>query len=176
MRRTPRVLTILTAAAVLLVMLTFATAQLLIAEEIPPAAKVGTSAAAPADDAAKPSVAPAPKIALDTKEVSGILGKEVLSATGEKMGRIIDVLVDRAGVARAAVIDFGGFLGVGSRKVAVDWNALHFGAEKGQPRITLLLTREQLKAAPQIQEGKSIIILGAGDVDLSRLTATAPEH
>ena len=24
------------------------------------------------------------------------------------------------------MIDFGGFLGVGSRKIVVDWNALHF--------------------------------------------------
>ena len=42
------------------------------------------------------------------------------------MGRIVDVLVDRSGQVRAAIIDFGGFLGVGSRKIAVDWNALHF--------------------------------------------------
>ena len=44
------------------------------------------------------------------------------------MGRIVDVIVDRAGTVRAAVIDFGGFLGVGSRKIVVDWSALHFGA------------------------------------------------
>ena len=42
------------------------------------------------------------------------------------MGRIVDVLVDRRGQVRAAIIDFGGFLGVGSRKIAVDWSALHF--------------------------------------------------
>ena len=42
------------------------------------------------------------------------------------MGRIVDVIVDRSGQVRAAIIDFGGFLGVGSRKIAVDWNALHF--------------------------------------------------
>ncbi len=43
------------------------------------------------------------------------------------MGHIVDVIVDRAGAVRAAVIDFGGFLGVGSRKIVVDWSALHFG-------------------------------------------------
>jgi hypothetical protein len=42
------------------------------------------------------------------------------------MGRIVDVVVDRTGQVRAAVIDLGGFLGVGSRKIAVDWNALSF--------------------------------------------------
>ena len=63
---------------------------------------------------------------LNKHEVEGILGREVRSATDENMGRIVDVLVDRSGQVRAAIIDFGGFLGVGSRKIAVDWNALHF--------------------------------------------------
>ncbi len=37
-----------------------------------------------------------------------ILGKEVLSAKGEDMGRIVDVLFDEKGEPHAAVIDFGG--------------------------------------------------------------------
>ena len=57
-----------------------------------------------------------------------MLGREVRSAADENMGRIVDVIVDRAGQVRAAIIDFGGFLGVGSRKIVVDWNALHFRA------------------------------------------------
>jgi len=42
------------------------------------------------------------------------------------MGRIVDVIVNRDGQVRAAIIDFGGFLGVGNRKIAVDWRALNF--------------------------------------------------
>jgi len=86
----------------------------------------------------------------------------VRGATDENMGRIVDVLVDRAGQMRAAIIDFGGFLGVGSRKIAVDWNALHF-PEPGKPggRIALELTRDQVKAAPEYQDGKPVVILGA---------------
>jgi hypothetical protein len=99
---------------------------------------------------------------LDNHEVEGVLGREVLSATNENMGRIVDVLVDRTGQVRAAIIDFGGFLGVGSRKIAVDWNALHF-PPPGKPgaRITLELTRDQVKAAPEYQEGKPVVVLGA---------------
>ena len=41
-------------------------------------------------------------------------------ANGEDLGMITDLIVDRAGRPRAVVIDFGGFLGAGSRKVAVD--------------------------------------------------------
>jgi hypothetical protein len=78
------------------------------------------------------------------------------------MGRIVDVVVDRAGQVRAAVIDFGGFLGVGSRKIAVDWNALSFpppGDKAG--RVSLEFTRDQVKAAPGYQPGKAVIVLGA---------------
>jgi hypothetical protein len=69
---------------------------------------------------------------LGSQEVQGILGREVRSRADENMGRIVDVLVDGGGRTRAAIIDFGGFLGVGSRKIAVEWKALHFvpAAEK----------------------------------------------
>ncbi len=63
---------------------------------------------------------------------------------------------------RAAVIDFGGFLGVGSRKIVVDWNALHFGrvANKSDS-ITLELTKDQVTAAPEYKEDAPIVVLGA---------------
>jgi hypothetical protein len=78
------------------------------------------------------------------------------------MGRIADVLVDRAGEVRAAIIDFGGFLGVGSRKIAVDWKALHF-PPPGEPgaKITLEFTRDQVKSAPEYLEGKPAVVLSA---------------
>jgi hypothetical protein len=99
---------------------------------------------------------------LNKHEVEGVLGREVLSAANENMGRIVDVLVDRSGQVRAAIIDFGGFLGVGSRKIAVDWNALHFPAPaKSGGKISLDLTRDQVKAAPEYQDGKPVVVLGA---------------
>jgi hypothetical protein len=86
----------------------------------------------------------------------------VRSAADEDMGRIVDVLVDRAGQVRAAIIDFGGFLGVGSRKIAVEWSALHF-PQPGKPaeRIALDLTRDQVKTAPEYRDGQPVVILGA---------------
>ncbi len=117
--------------------------------------------AAPANPSAPADVPPAVTI-LNNHEAEGILGREVLSAANENMGRIVDVLVDRSGQVLAAIIDFGGFLGVGSRKIAVDWNALHF-PPPGKPgaRITLDLTRDQVKSAPEYQEGKPVVVLGA---------------
>ena len=107
--------------------------------------------------------APTPEVTILNKhEVEGILGREVRSVADENMGRIVDVLVDRTGQVRAAIIDFGGFLGVGSRKIAVDWGALHF-PPPGKPgaRIALDLNRAQVNAAPEYQEGKPVVVLGA---------------
>jgi PRC-barrel domain protein len=98
----------------------------------------------------------------DHREVQGTLGKQVRSAADEDMGRIVDVIVDRGGQVRAAIIDFGGFLGVGSRKIAVAWNALRFSpnADKVE-RIALELTRDQVRAAPEYKEDKPVVVLGA---------------
>jgi hypothetical protein len=107
--------------------------------------------------------APPPSVTIiGARDAHGVLGREVRSPADEDMGRIVDVIVDRAGSVRAAVIDFGGFLGVGSRKIVVDWNALHFGriANKSDS-ITLELTKAQVTAAPEYKEDTPIVVLGA---------------
>ena len=115
------------------------------------------NAAPPKEPAPPPSVT-----VIGAKDAHGVLGRDVRSTTDEDMGHIVDVIVDRAGMVRAAVIDFGGFLGVGSRRIVVDWNALHFGriANKSDS-ITLELTKEQVTAAPEYKEDTPIVVLGA---------------
>ena len=122
----------------------------------------GSAPGEPADRGSTGTAEPPSVTVLNNHEVEGILGRPVLGAAEENMGRIVDVIVDHSGRVRAAIIDFGGFLGVGSRKIAVDWNALHF-PPPGQPnaKITLDLTRDQVKAAPEYQEGRSVVVLGA---------------
>ncbi|MBV9569496.1 MAG: PRC-barrel domain-containing protein [Hyphomicrobiales bacterium] len=102
---------------------------------------------------------PTPTIVLDSQEVQGILGKEALSRTGEKMGQIVDVIVDRSGRIRAAIIDFGGFLGVGSRKIAVGWRAVHFVQGGKTLRIILDLTREEVVGSKEYKPNDQITIL-----------------
>ena len=137
------------------------------------------------DDQAAPQAAPPPVIAepekrpaatvIESKDVSGVLGKEVRSATDENMGRIVDVIVDQGGQTRAAIIDFGGFLGVGSRKIAVDWKALNFSPGQDRKRVVLQMTREQVTAAPEYQEGKPIFVLSAAaSTETVRFTTGSP--
>ena len=117
----------------------------------------------PVPPAAQKEPAPPPSISvIGARDAHGVLGREVRSAANENMGRIVDVIVDRAGQVRAAVIDFGGFLGVGSRKIVVEWNALRFGriANKSDS-ITLELTKDQVTAAPEYKEDALVVVLGA---------------
>jgi hypothetical protein len=117
--------------------------------------------AAPA--ASKEESVPPPSVTvIGARDAHGVLGRDVRSLSEQDMGRIVDVIVDREGVVRAAVIDFGGFLGVGSRKIVVDWNALHFASIASKSdSITLELTQEQVKAAPEYKEDTPLIVLGA---------------
>jgi hypothetical protein len=123
--------------------------------EAPPPAK------APQGAAKEPAPPPSVSV-IGARDAHGMLGREVRSAANENMGRIVDVIVDRAGQVRAAVIDFGGFLGVGSRKIVVDWNALHFQRILNKKdAIALELTKEQVTAAPEYKEDAPVIVLGA---------------
>jgi hypothetical protein len=118
----------------------------------------------PRDDVPQADV---PQAIVGHSEVEGVIGKEVRSIANESIGRIIQVVVDRFGQVRAAVIDFGGFFGVGSRKIAVDWSMLQFDPA-GDPRghVLLKLTRDQVKAAPEYKPGKPVVIMGALRDDL----------
>jgi PRC-barrel domain len=86
------------------------------------------------------------------EQALAVLGHTVADPEGKDIGRLIDVLVDRDGQPQAAVIDFGGFLGVGSRKIAVHWNTVHFAPSDPKHQVTLDLTPDQIKAAPEFKD------------------------
>jgi hypothetical protein len=86
------------------------------------------------------------------EQALAILGHMVADPEGKDIGRLIDVLVDHDGQPQAAVIDFGGFLGVGSRKIAVHWSTLHFAPSDAKHPITLDLTPDQIKSAPEFKD------------------------
>ena len=88
-----------------------------------------------------------------------VLGKNVQSPKGEDLGRVVDLLADPQGRVRVAIIDFGGFLGVGTRRIAVDWPLLHFSpGDKDKPLI-LSVTREKLQSAPEFKDAKDPRVL-----------------
>jgi hypothetical protein len=100
-------------------------------------------------------------------ETVSVLGRKVLDPEGDQIGRITDVLFDRGGQPRAAVIDFGGFLGVGSRKIAVDWQLLTLEPMQRDAPVLVRLEKGDLQGAPEYKDPPqptAMIGLPAGSV------------
>jgi sporulation protein YlmC with PRC-barrel domain len=126
----------------------------------PPSQKPGAVAPPPQnDDKTKEEKSSVQATVVDGKQLESVLGIEALSSTGEDMGRITDIIVDRTGQVRAAIIDFGGFLGVGSRKIAVDWRSLHFDPKKAGA-VVVDLTKDQLRVAPVYKAAEPVVMIG----------------
>ncbi len=140
----------------------------------PPAS--GAQAGPPSQPAAAPAAAPTAPAAPAAREElpreasQRIVGREVTGPSGEVVGRIVNVLLDDNGQPRAAVLDYGGFLGVGRRRVAVAWRTLRFSPET----VRLDFTRDQMRAFPDYKEGDTVVVAAPPEPPPASSTATPP--
>jgi hypothetical protein len=125
----------------------------------PPSQQAAAAPSQQNDDKNKEEKTSVPATVVDGEQLESVLGIEALSSTGDNMGRIDDIIVDRSGEVRAAIIDFGGFLGVGSRKIAVDWRSLHFDPKK-PGAVVVNLTKDQLRVAPVYKAAEPVVMIG----------------
>src|SRR6476620_614191 len=80
-------------------------------------------------------------------KASHLIGMKVQGTDGKKLGDIKDLVVDPAdGDIDYAVLDFGGFLGIGDKYFAVPWEALQWTADR--KAIVLDVSKKDLKQAP----------------------------
>ena len=129
-----------------------------------PAPQPNTAApTAPTDEKSKPEKGSVPASVVDGEQLESVLGVEALSSAGDNMGRIVDIIVDRDGQVAAAIIDFGGVLGMGSRKIAVDWRSLHFDPKKAG-YVVANLTKDQVRVAPVYKTGEPVVVIGGPGV------------
>jgi PRC-barrel domain len=106
----------------------------------------------PPPTAAVSPPAPAPVQSVAPGDAEAVLGQRVTDPDGKDIGRLVDVLVDANGQPQAAVIDFGGFMGVGNRKIAVVWSALRFNPGDAKRKVALEMTPDQIKTAPEFRD------------------------
>jgi hypothetical protein len=97
------------------------------------------------------------------RQLESVLGKEVRTRVEQDVGRVIDVLADRQGRLQAAVIEFGGFLGIGTRKIAIEWPALSFESDGKQPVVIVDMTRDQLRVAPEYKPNEPAVVRRASE-------------
>ena len=78
---------------------------------------------------------------------SQVSGTGVYDLTGEKLGSIYDVLLDkRTGRTEYAIMSFGGFLGIGDRYHPLPWQALTY--DEAQGGYVVDIDRRRLEGAP----------------------------
>jgi len=79
-----------------------------------------------------------------------LMGKNVYGKDNEKVGEVEDVILDSNGQAKQLVISSGGFLGIGEKQIAVDYNEAKW--DQQQDRIQLSnMSRDQVKDMPEFQ-------------------------
>ena len=96
---------------------------------------------------------------LTSTEAGTILGRSVFDSAGEDVGPLVDVVVDSNGTPIAGVIDVGGFLGVGARRVAVAWHLLQVEHDGDETRVHMDLTFDSAAAAPEYQGPDDTLIV-----------------
>jgi len=82
--------------------------------------------------------------------VSKLLKAEVRNDKAEKIGKIDDILVSSDGTLSVAIVDVGGFLGIGAHKVAIPVHQLVLS-----PNPTKIMlpgaSKEALKSVPEFR-------------------------
>jgi len=100
---------------------------------------------------------------ISQSRLDSVLGRDVRTRVEEDVGRVVDILADRQGRVQAAVIEFGGFLGIGTRKIAVDWSAISFENDGKRTIVIVDLSRDQLRLAPEYKPNEQPLIVRTSD-------------
>ena len=86
---------------------------------------------------------------------SRLLGFPVYTSAAndaEQLGEINDLVIGQDGQIAAVVLGVGGFLGMGEKNVAIEYNQLQWTvAEDNTERLVLETNRDVLAAAPEVQ-------------------------
>ena len=78
-------------------------------------------------------------------------GTNVYNASGDKLGSVDNIMIDkRSGQVRYAVLEFGGFLGMGTDRYPLPWNMLKYDTDK--EGYVVPLDKATLEAAPKYDE------------------------
>ena len=81
---------------------------------------------------------------------TNLVGVDVRNRGGETIGEIEDVIIANKSTIRGVVVSVGGFLGMDEHYVAIAPAALDIQREGNDWRVTLDATKDQLRAAPQV--------------------------
>jgi sporulation protein YlmC with PRC-barrel domain len=113
-----------------------------------------TQPAPPAATAAKGQVITEQKP--DQLLASKLKGTDVIGSNNEKIGDVNDMLFDKDGKILAYVVGVGGFLGIGSKDVALSPASFQImpASERESMKLKLSMTKDELKTAADFKPYK----------------------
>ncbi|MBZ9806310.1 PRC-barrel domain-containing protein [Mesorhizobium sp. BR1-1-9] len=94
----------------------------------------------------------APVVHAEGSIATNIVGESVYNGTGdnaENIGKVTDIVFDKDGQAKSVIIGVGGFLGVGTKNVAFDYDKLQWAEKNGDRWLVAQTTKDQLTAQPE---------------------------
>jgi hypothetical protein len=81
---------------------------------------------------------------------SRLVGLNIQSTAKEDIGEIYDIVLTDQAAVKAYIVSVGGLLGIGTKYVAIDPNAVTLTRQDEKTwKATMNATRDQLKAAPE---------------------------
>ena len=86
--------------------------------------------------------------------VTEYLGRPVHGPDQQKIGTISNILIDISGRVTGFVIEVGGFLGIGTKEVAISFEAVIPVREDDRDLFLVEMTKAQLAAAPTFKRAK----------------------
>jgi sporulation protein YlmC with PRC-barrel domain len=80
-----------------------------------------------------------------------LVGKDVYGLNENSVGTIDDLILDDEGKVANVIIDFGGFLGMGTSQVSIGYDELTVLANDGRAdvRVYVDATKEEVQAQPK---------------------------
>ena len=111
-------------------------------------------------------------LSLDKDQIlaTSIIGQGVYGPDDKSIGEVSDLVLQEDGKTRAALIDVGGFLGIGEKTVAIPFEEIKVakGTDQGsEPKLVVAMTSDQLEKLPEVRTDTAA-------VEQPAATSTAP--
>jgi sporulation protein YlmC with PRC-barrel domain len=104
-----------------------------------------------------------------------LMGRDIVDNDGNNVGEISDLLIGSDGSIQNVLVDVGGFLGIGTRTVALDLNQIQM-AQGDADEMVVSMTKEQIENLPPVERNDCGWATGAmgGGTPAVPPAATAP--
>jgi sporulation protein YlmC with PRC-barrel domain len=102
----------------------------------------------PSPTAPMPTNSPAVPSTATQWLASNVYGQGVYDKNEQKIGDLSDMIIEKDGQIKSAIIGVGGFLGVGQKDVEIPFTDLRMMTRNGKNWLALDRTKDQLQSAP----------------------------